>query len=117
MSIEEWSQQITIAHLAGDAQLTDELVQLSEQVAERAFSLVLDMAVIRYMNSSHLAKILKLRKLLVGSDRRLVLAKVHPQVFNTFLVTGLDKIFEFADTATAGAKCLEPADSKIARKG
>jgi len=117
MPVERPSQHVTIAHVAGDSQFNDELMQLSEQVVSGALSLVLNMGEIRYMNSSHLAKILKLRKLLVGSDRRLILAKVHPQVFNTFLVTGLDKIFEFADTVHEAQKCLEPPDPRIAHKG
>ena len=48
------------------------------------------------------AKLLKLRKKTVTNKRRLILCAINTNVWGLFLVTGLDKVFEFADNvATA----------------
>jgi anti-anti-sigma factor len=109
MPIEKWSDHIAIARLFSDQQLTDELQTLQEQAGDNGRDLVLDMAAVRYINSSHIAKLLKLRKLMVGSDHRLVVCAVDSQVWGTFLVTGLDKVFEFADTVPTALASLQMA--------
>ena len=98
MPIEKWSEQITIARLASDTHFNDELQTLQEQAGDNSRDLVLDLTAVRYLNSSQIARLLKLRKLTVGGGRRLVLCAVDPHVWGTFLVTGLDKVFEFTDT-------------------
>ena len=110
MPVEKWSEQICIAHLPGDQHLGEELAVLAEQ--ETCCDLVLDMAAVKYLNSSHLSKLLKLRKLLVGSDRRLLLCAIDVQVWGTFLVTGLDKIFEFSESVTTALASLQMSQNR-----
>ena len=107
MPIEKWSDHIAMAHLSSDPQLGDELALLIEQIAETSEDLVLDVAGVRYINSSHLSKFLKLRKVMVGSDRHLILAAVPSPIWGTFLVTGLDKIFEFAEDVPTALAALQ----------
>ena len=113
MAIENWSDRIVIAHLAGDPSFTDDLQAIGEMTNQRAFDAVLDFAGVRYLNSSHLAKLLKLRKAMLAAGNRLVLCCVDTQVWSVFLVTGLDKIFEFADAmplALASIQLAQQAD-------
>jgi len=57
---------------------------------------------VSFLNSSNIARLLRLRKQLANADRRLIICGVNDQVWGVFLVTGLDKIFEFTnDVATA----------------
>ena len=111
MPIEKWSEHIAIARLFSDQQLADDLQSLQEEAGEDGRDLVVDMAAVHYINSSHIAKLLKLRKLMVGSDHRLVLCAVDSQVWGTFLVTGLDKVFEFADTVPTALASLQMAQN------
>jgi anti-anti-sigma factor len=107
MPIEKWSEQISIARLPGDQHLNEELQTLQERASDNPVDLVIDMSTVRYVNSSHIARLLKIRKLTVGGDRRMVLASVDPQVWGAFLVTGLDKVFDFAETVPTALATLQ----------
>jgi anti-anti-sigma factor len=109
MAIEKWSDQVTIARLASDQHLADEMQTLLELAADNGIDIVLDMSAVKYINSSHIARLLKLRKLMVGGERRLMLASVDSQVWGAFLVTGLDKVFDFADTVPTALASLQMA--------
>jgi anti-anti-sigma factor len=97
MPIEKWSDQINVLHLADDPQFTDDLQALEAQLGSKPADAVLDFSAVHFINSSNIARILKLRKQMISSDRRLVLCGVSTQVWGTFLVTGLDKVFTFSD--------------------
>ena len=109
MPIEKWSDRIVIAHLSPDPHLGEDLQAVHDQVTGTT-DVVLDFAGVKYLNSSHIAKLLKLRKAISSVEGRLVLCAVDTQVWGAFLVTGLDKIFEFADsvpTALAGLQITQ----------
>ena len=95
MPIEKWSDALIVVHLGDEPQMTDDLEAVDEQ-ADRT-DVVLDLGAVHYVNSSAISKLLKLRKKMVTNDRRLVLCNVTTQVWGAFLVTGLDKVFEFSD--------------------
>ena len=102
MAIQNWSDDITVAELADDPQFTDELSALIENIEEKPNSVVLNFAAVGFINSSNIAKLLRLRKIMAISKRQLLLCDVNAQVWSIFQVTGLDKIFEFTnDIATA----------------
>src|SRR5206468_3551764 len=112
MPIEKWSDRIVIVHLSADPHLGDDL-QSAQDLVPAAISsaggagpdIVLDFSSVKYLNSSHIARLLKLRKAMIAAGNQLVLCAVDTQVWGAFLVTGLDKIFEFTDsvpTALAG---------------
>jgi anti-anti-sigma regulatory factor len=54
------------------------------------------------MSSSHLAQLIRLRKLLAGRQKVLLLCAVPDNVWSIFLISGLDRVFRFApDPLTA----------------
>lgn len=109
MSTQQWSDTIVVAELGDDPQLTDDLVALIEQCTHDARQdVLLNMGGVNYLNSSNIAKLLKLRKLVtLTNQRRLILAGVTTRVWGVFLVTGLDRIFSFADDVPSGLAALQ----------
>jgi anti-sigma B factor antagonist len=104
MSVDKWSDSIVVIHLADDPQFTDELEDLERHcaTAPRRPHAVLDFAGVVAINSSNLARLLKLRKQAIEAERRLILCKVGPHVLHTLLVTGLDNVFDLSqDVSTA----------------
>ena len=113
MAIENWSDRIVIAHLGGDPGFTDDVQTIGEMAGQRPFDVVLDFGQVRFLNSSHLARLLKLRKTMVAAGNRLIMCCVDTQVWSIFLTTGLDKIFDFSDAvplALAGLQLAQQAD-------
>ncbi len=105
MSIQEWSENITVAELSDDPQFSDDLAALLEALEEKPASVVLNFATVTFINSSNIATLLRLRKHMNATQRTMILCDVNTQVWGVFLVTGLDKIFEFTnDVSTALAK-------------
>ena len=103
MTIDRWSESIIVADLQDDPHFTDDMNSLFDEMdAQRNVNVVANIAGVTYLNSSNLAKLLKLRKKLIANKQRLVLAGIDTNVWGLFLVTGLDKVFEFAENvATA----------------
>ena len=102
MAIQNWSDEITIVELNDDPQVTEDLDGLMDSVERNPTDVVLNLAALGFINSSNVAKLLRVRKVMLAVDRRLVLCDVNAQVWGIFLVTGLDKIFEFtSDVAIA----------------
>jgi anti-anti-sigma factor len=97
MPLEQWSESVVVARLADDPQLTDDLLALDEAVQQKPSHAVLDFTGVSFINSSNLAKLLKLRKKMVNDDSRLVMCCVGDQVWGTLLLTGLDKLFTVSD--------------------
>ena len=104
MTVQQWSEDILLADLQDDPAFSDDMSHLSDQVAANSnVDVVLDFAQITYLNSSNIAKLLKLRKTVcVNNRRRLKLCGVSTHVWGVFLVTGLEKVFEFADNVAMG---------------
>lgn len=109
MSIQNWSENILVAELQNDPQFTDDMETLISMVAENADQdVVLDFKAVEYLNSSNLAKLLKLRKqVIISNDRKMRLCGVNTHVWGVFLVTGLDKVFEFADELSMGLASVQ----------
>ncbi|MCH7527712.1 MAG: STAS domain-containing protein [Planctomycetes bacterium] len=98
MSIENWSENILVVELQDDPAFSDDLTALTDQLESRQdVDVVLSLAAVKYLNSSNIAKLLKIRKKLITSKHRLVLCGIDTSIWGLFLVTGLDKVFEFAD--------------------
>lgn len=108
MSIEHWSDNILVVELQDDPGFTDDLTALLEQVSDNSkVHAVLNFAGVNYLNSSNIAKLLKLRRLLLASKQRLMLCGISTSVWGLFLVTGLDKVFEFADNVATGLASVQ----------
>lgn len=114
----DWSDEIAIAELADEPALSDELSSLIERVisAPQSPHVVLNFSSVTYLNSSNIAQLLRLRHSLDKRGRRLKICSVGDQVWSVLLVTGLDKVFQFAPdpmTALAGLQ-LEDAEGGAA---
>tara|TARA_E500000318_G_scaffold2060_1_gene2824 strand:- start:132225 stop:132587 length:363 start_codon:yes stop_codon:yes gene_type:complete len=112
----DWSDNIVIANLADEPALSDELSMICERVESTGESdpiphAVLDFHEVSYVNSSNIAQLLRLRKNLEARERQLVLAGVSDEVMSVLVVTGLNKVFQFAPdmlTAIASIQIAEP---------
>ena len=105
MGIQEWSDDIIVVDLGDDPQFTDEISALMDKLEAESKNVVLNFGTVGFVNSSNIAKLLRLRKMMISADHKLVLCDVNTQVWGVLLVTGLDKIFDYTnDVATALAK-------------
>jgi anti-anti-sigma factor len=109
MPIQNWSDSILVVDLADDPQCTDDLNSILESIESRPkVDVVLNFGGVTFLNSSNIAKLLKIRKILVTNHhRKLKLCGISTHVWGVFLVTGLDKIFEFADDVASGLASLQ----------
>jgi len=107
MPVEKWSDTVVVAHLADDPQFSEDVLSVEEEINPGKKDAVLDLAAVHFLNSSNLARLLKLRKQMITADRRLMLCSISDQVWSAFLVTGLDKVFEFSANVTAALATLQ----------
>ena len=102
MVIQNWSDKIIMADLADDPELTDDLVALAERLEQEPKDTLINFAAVRFLNSSNISRLLKLRKIILDSNKRLCLCGIVIQVWGVFLLTGLDSLFDVVeDTSTA----------------
>lgn len=97
MAAEDWSDNVYVVHLADDPAFSDELEQLERQLGQASRHCVLDFGSVTFVNSSNLSQLLRMRRTMSESGCRILLASVSPDVWNTFLVSGLDKVFFAAE--------------------
>jgi anti-anti-sigma factor len=107
MPIENWSDQISIVHLSDDPQFSEELETFAMQTKNKPIDTVLDFKAVHHVNSSNISQLLKLRKRSVATEKRMILCEMNNQVWSVFLVTGLDKVFEFADNVMLALATLQ----------
>ena len=107
MAIQKWSDEITIVELSDDPQFTEDLDGLMDSVESNPTDVVLNLSAVGFINSSNVAKLLRVRKVMLAVDRRLVLCDVNAQVWGIFLVTGLEKIFEFTSNVAIALASLQ----------
>jgi anti-anti-sigma factor len=119
MSIQEWSENILLAELQDDPVFSDDMNALADQVeANTHLDVVLNFSNVNYLNSSNLAKLLRIRKLVtINNQRRMMLCNVNTHVWGLFLTTGLNKTFEFADDVSLGLASLQIARGAEADSG
>jgi anti-anti-sigma factor len=107
MPVEKWSDEIAVARLADDPQLSDDLHQVSRLLDRDLAAAVLDFSTVRFVNSTNLGTLLELRKKVTAGGKRLILCGVGTSVWGTFLVTGLDKVFTYADDVPTALASLQ----------
>ncbi len=112
MAIQNWSDEITVVELAGDPQFTDELSNLMDRLEKKPSDVVLNFSAVGFINSSNVAKLLRLRKQMGNSSRKLILCGVNTQVWGVLLVTGLDKIFDFTNDISTALATLQLANGE-----
>lgn len=104
MPIELWSEQIWLVQLSDEPALSEDLFNLAERIRHTRPipDIVLSLGAVTHMNSSNLSQLLRVRKLAIDHDFKLLLAEPSDGVWAMFLTTGLDKVFEFTtDVPTA----------------
>jgi anti-anti-sigma factor len=107
MAVEQWSESIVVCHLGNNPQFTDDLEALERKLEQSPVDAVLDFRGVSHINSSDIARLLRVRKAMVSSDVRLVLCGLNTHIWSTFLVTGLDKIFQFSDDVSLALATLQ----------
>ncbi|HZW11350.1 MAG TPA: STAS domain-containing protein [Phycisphaerales bacterium] len=112
----DWSDNIIVTELADEPSLSEELNILIDRLTSavgKPPSVVLNFANVTYLSSSNLAQLLKLRKVLADAGSALRLCSVSDEVWSVMMVTGLDKVFQFAPdplTALAGLQLEGESD-------
>jgi anti-anti-sigma factor len=109
MPVENWSDNVLLVRLSAEPQFTDDLQSVEDQLSNRKLSAVLDFAAVRFIGSSSIARLIGLRNSISASGGRMVLCGTDTQVWSTFLVTGLDKVFEFSDNVPTALATLQLA--------
>jgi len=109
MPVQQWSDTVLLGELADDPQYTDDLTAIIEQCSHNErLDVLLNFAGVTHLNSSNIATLLKLRKLVaLTNQRRLKLCSVSNHVWGVFLVTGLDRIFDLVDDLPSGLATLQ----------
>jgi anti-anti-sigma factor len=110
MPVEKWSDTTVLAHLGDDPQFSED-VECAMGLCPPCVSAVLDFSAVHYVNSSNIADLLRFRRLMQDRNGKLILCRVGKTIWSTFLVTGLDKVFQFSDdvmTALATIQLKEP---------
>jgi anti-anti-sigma factor len=104
MPIENWSDNVLLVELADDPQFTDDCNALLDTLeSDPKYDVVLNFQNVNFLNSSNIAKLLKLRKIQTSNhNRKLKLCAINTHVWGVFLVTGLDKIFDVYDDLATG---------------
>lgn len=111
----DWSDDIILTELADEPQLSEELKLLIDRLVAasgRIPSAVLNFANVTYVNSSNLAQLLKLKKVLADAGSHLRLCSVSDEVWSVMMVTGLDKVFQFAPDPLTALAGLQIEDSE-----
>jgi anti-anti-sigma factor len=107
VAIEKWSEQIYVVELGDDPQFTDDLANLMDMLESEPADVVLNFSAVSFINSSDVARLLRLRKMLVTAERRLVFCGVNTQVWGIFITTGLEKIFNFTNDISTALASLQ----------
>jgi anti-anti-sigma factor len=116
MGIQDLSDNVILVDASVEPNLNEELKNVTEVVRERGdCDVIIDFSHVDIVTSSSLSKLLKLRKLLLDCDHRLVLCSVATATKAIFSVTALDGIFDmvgdqFAALAVVGN---QPANQQI----
>jgi len=114
MAIQNWSDEITVVELADDPQFTDELNTLMDQLESNPTDVVLNFAAVSFINSSNIAKLLRLRKAVMARGKQLMFCDVNSHVWGIIQITGLDKIFEFTNDIATALATLQMANQQQA---
>ncbi|MEM8875661.1 MAG: STAS domain-containing protein [Planctomycetota bacterium] len=99
MAIEQWSESVLVGRLRDDPVLADDLDSIVARIETDPCDVILDFAEVTFVSSSNLAGILRLRNELRDRDaeKNILLSSVGPKILSTFTVTGIDKLFDFAE--------------------
>ncbi len=110
MPISDWSDDILIAEMNDDPAFSEDVESLQARIDQPGGltqDIIINMKSVKYVNSTNIAQLLKLRKMVLSSSRRLRVCAVCDQVWSVILITGLDKIFDFTDDVSTSLASLQ----------
>lgn len=107
MPLEKWSDSVVVVRLGDNPSMADDLEALDEATQAGRVSAVVDFSGVRMLNSSNLAKLIKVRRQMNAGGSRLLLCGTNDHVWGAFLVTNLDKLFEFSNDVTTALATLQ----------
>jgi len=100
MGIKRVSKEVIFAALPPEPEISKELESIMQKTDEGCdCDIAVDFSDVDIVTSSSLSKLLKLRKLLVDRNHRLVCCNLAAATRGIFTLTGLDGVFEFADSS------------------
>ena len=114
MPIQEWSESTLIAQFADEPLFSEDFESLMSKLGgtDNGPDVVVNLQEVSAINSSNLAQLLKLRKRLKDTSGRLRICSVTDTIWSIFLVTGLDKLFEFTDDVATSLASLQIEDGE-----
>ena len=109
MPVEKWSENVIVVRLGEDPHLGEDLDALDEATASppAPVNAVVDFTGVRSVNSSTLARLIKVRRQMNAGHGRLILCGMNDQVWGAFLVTNLDKLFEVSNSVAMALATLQ----------
>jgi anti-anti-sigma factor len=111
MPLNDWSDSIVIAELSDEPAFSEDLDALQSRLEEgkngAVPDVILDMRGVSYLNSTNIAQLLRLRKKLILSNRRLRICAVNDSVWSVLLTTGLDAVFSFTEDVSTSLASLQ----------
>ena len=110
MPLQDWSESTLIVELNDEPMFSedfDALMRRLESTDDDAPDVILNLLGVSRLNSSNLSQLLRLRKTLMGRDRRLRICSVDDAVWRVFLVTGLEQLFSFTDDVATSLASLQ----------
>jgi anti-anti-sigma factor len=107
MPVEKWSDSVALVRLADNPNVGDDLNALDAAIQQKRLDAVVDFSGVRMLNSTSLAKLIKIRRQMNAAESRLILVGVNDNVWGAFLVTNLDKLFDFMDDVPTALAALQ----------
>jgi len=114
----DWSENIVVAELVDEPHLAEEFADIFERLGKasttagaRVPHVVLNFSAVTFLNSSHIAALLRMRKRLAEKGRTLVLCSMGDDVWAVIVLTGLDKVFRYAPDPLTALAGLQIADA------
>lgn len=110
MPLQEWSESTLIAEMNDEPMFSEDfetLIGRLETGDDGTPDVIVNMLGVSRLNSSNLSQLLRLRKMLISRDRRLRICSVDKAVWSVFMVTGLEKLFDFTDDIATSLASLQ----------
>ncbi|MHC4217924.1 MAG: STAS domain-containing protein [Planctomycetota bacterium] len=110
MPLQEWSESTLIAEMNDEPLFSEDFDALAARLEEDRDSVpdvIMNLKDVTRLNSSNLAQLLRLRKIVLTAHRRVRICSVGDDVWSVFLTTGLDKMFEFTDDVSTSLASLQ----------
>ncbi len=116
MPLQEWSESTLIAEMSDEPMFSEDFDALMGRLdaGDTTPDVIVNLLGVTKLNSSNLSQLLRLRKTLLSSDRRLRICSAGDTVWSVFLVTGLENLFDFTDDVATSLASLQ-IESKPSR--